>query len=180
MSRSKILFITAFLLIAFIFFFTRDAHVSITHLEKISLSEVIKRSSYILVVEKQSPFEVIKKIKIHKDTKKYPPFEHAVFYFQVIEELYNKDTQSLKNEKIKVLPPDLKDRLYLHKKYYLEGSSKSPIYLNYETKADFYKSKKLIIFLGSKEDGSYLMTVSGGYEKISKKKKIISLIKKLK
>ncbi|MBN1897357.1 MAG: hypothetical protein JW827_01150 [Spirochaetes bacterium] len=178
--NKKIILLIFLCVSLFFIFFPQVAYLNITHFTDITLEDMIERSGYILVVTKQSPFETRKKIKIHPDTKKYPPFEHAVFHFQVKEELYSKDKTSLRDKKIDVLPPDLADRLDLYKRYHLEGVSKSPIYLNYQTKVDFYKSKEMIIFLSKKENEHYLMTVNGGYEKLSKKKKIYKLIKKLK
>ncbi len=147
--------------------------------DEISLEELIKRSTYILVVKKSEPESTVEKIRIHEDTAKYPPFEKTVHHFQVIEELFvtPKDIDGkykpgeLAGKNIDVMPSKIQDKLDLHKHFYLDGWRKSPIVKTYNSTANF-NEKTLVVFLNVRLE----FAVENAYESLSKKKEILKIV----
>jgi hypothetical protein len=169
----------ALVLLIFGLFMIKEASVGQVHYENISLEQLISRSDYIFIARKLDPAYTTEEIKIHRDIKKYPPFKKIIYHFNVIDELLNKGEDSYKGKDIDVIPEDLETELKIHKLYYLEGIHKSPIYLNYESSADFSKSTELIVFLRLSSDGQFAFAAGGAYEAVSKKQEIVKKIQRL-
>jgi len=147
------------------------------HYEDVSLKDLVSKAQFILVVEKTEPFLTTEEIPIHRNSEKYPPFKKYTYHFKATEELYNKSGISQIGKQINVLPGDLETDLTIHKLYYLEGIAKSPIYAKYNTRADFFKADKLILFLRRYDEKNLEIIADGAYEDLSKKNEIMDLIK---
>ncbi len=157
-----------------------EADLSQIHYRNITLEELVHRSRNIFHTKKMTPFSTVEKIDItpakgKKDDAEYPPFHKTTYHFKVIEVLRGKDR---KGKEIDVLPAHTNSSLMLHKKYYIEGIGKSPVYEMYNTIADFEGSDELILFLYS-SGGIFEFSAEEAYESVSQKKKIMKMIKKV-
>ncbi|MDD5044074.1 MAG: hypothetical protein PHG51_00785 [Candidatus Omnitrophica bacterium] len=148
------------------------------HYTGIALNDLVRRAEFIFVVEKAEPFLTTEEIPVRKFLKEYPPFKKYTYHFRIIEELYKEDKVSRQGELINVIPDNFDEGLEIHKKYYLEGITKSPLYAKYDTAADFFKADKLILFLRRYDAKTFEIIASGAYEALLKKKEILELIKK--
>ena len=103
-----------------------------------------------------------------------PAFEKRTYHYSITEELYNGTGIPLE-ERIGVSPAHTGEDLEMHVLYHKEGTSKSPIYARYETKADSF-AEELIIFLNSRME----FCMEGAYVDAAEKDRIGELIRKLK
>ena len=140
------------------------------HIEDISIEDLVGYAQYILVVEKEEPF--MNKETITFENPKCPNFEKISNNFKVIEILKSMDENLKIGDSIKAFQAFTQQKMELHKKYYLEGESKSPIYPEYNSKSDF-ESPQLIIFLNSEHEFASIHA----YEDISKKGEIEKILR---
>jgi len=151
---------------------------------EITLDEVIKQSDVIAIVKSSRPASVVEEVLIHKDQQKFPSFKRYISLFEVVDILYKNDNvASLENVIlsngiiIKVLPAAYNKELDLHRRYYLEGDTKTigiNKYKDYDNK--FKKLKEWIVFLRYNAQEKMLeFTALDAVEALEKKNKIIVL-----
>ena len=162
------------LLVMLLFAFSMEAYVSLVHYQKLTLEDLVGSAQHIVVVREAQPATSTEVIKIHKDSEKYPPFSLYKHHYVVTDVLYSSKLKS--GDKIDVLEAQFDSKLDLHKRYYLEGVSKSPIYSRYECKACTDNDKEYIIFL-SEYDGRYSFSATGSVEVLSSKNDIVNALK---
>jgi hypothetical protein len=149
----------------------------------IPLEDLISRANVIVEVIKKDPFAVQESIKIHSDTKKYPPYSHILHNYRITGILYTKDPSLSIGQELIVKEAYFSSNLKLHKMYYLEGIGKSPIHQRYQTKLDLFdlKNDKLILFLNTTEKKNmFTYAAEFSYEDYSKEteiKNIIAMVK---
>ncbi len=195
--KKSLLFLTALM-------FSMEAHVSEIYTEEKSLKQLTQESSFILVVNKAEQFLSQEEISIlpngshyegknkkpfyeasynnddqnkNKLTKNYPPFVSIKHKFKVVATLKG-PTELKANSSITVYSAYFETRLNLHRQYYLEGLSKSPIYFSYAPLIDINlisSGQTLIIFIhGYKDDFQY--SLINAYENFKVKDKILKII----
>ncbi len=164
------------LLILLCLIFSGEGHANRIWYNDLSLRELIKSSPYILVVEKRDPFITTKTKPIHWNILKYKPYKQKTYHYKINEVLYSQNGESLPSN-IDVLPANSQKKLYIYKKYELEGIGKSPIYERYNTSSQFNKENKLIVFL-YKPDNNFEFYCEEAYESFSKRSKILKIMKK--
>lgn len=148
------------------------------HEDRITLEEMIRQSTDIFIVEQGKPFPLIKDIKIHANTKKYPPFKDMTYHYRVIEVLSGK--KELRGRRIKVIPAYRDMAFEAHKEYYLNGLSLSPKYQSYTPEFNLIKEKKVILFLFHLGTDQYKLVVRNAFESVKNQKKVRGLIDKIK
>ncbi|TGL99948.1 hypothetical protein EHQ76_12825 [Leptospira barantonii] len=159
------------------------------HYENITLEELIRSSSHIVLVRPSDPAYTIRKVKIDskllkelgiqsKPKNKIPDFERRIYQYQVLE-VYK---GNINEKEIKTLPADYESSLELHALYYGIGLSKSPIYMHYQSSISEdpeQTNQNFILFLNSTDKpGEYESSVSGGIESADKKEEILAIIRK--
>ena len=140
------------------------------HYEDISLEDLVGYAQFILVVEKEDPFE--NKETITFNSPKCPDFEKISHNFKVMEIIKSMDENLKPGDSIKAFQAFAELRLDIHKQYYLEGVSKSPIFPEYNSKSDF-ESPQLIIFLNMNLEFASIHA----YEDIGKKEEIEKILR---
>lgn len=146
--------------------------------EYVSLKELVNSAGYILVVKKAAPFKTIESIKVKNKGKKIPPYTYSVFHFEVLEELFNENQASLQNQKIEAVWSNLGLSIEMHKNNHSNLPVISPIINRYDTKANFFNSEKLIVFLIPSDIKKFAFVIDGAYESIDKKTEILKILKK--
>jgi proteasome lid subunit RPN8/RPN11 len=150
--------------------------------KEIDLKELIKQSSHIYLAEKGQPPKSIKKIKIHENIERYPPFNMKVHHFKVVKELFNNKRLPIPGGEINVYSADWEIELSKHKKRYLknfiiENERPNNEKLNYSTDTDF-NSKNLILFLRYEEENNFVFSANHAYESIVKHDEILNILKR--
>ncbi len=164
--------------IIFIILFPREALVSQIHYRSISLEALVRHSPYIFIVKRSKPETTIKKIPIHQDREKHPDFTHVTYHYEIVETLRG-PKELTPGGKINVLPANSDKEFSLHKEYYLEGLSVSPIYGSYRSAVDPNSAAAFVIFVGLHDEEHFQFTVLGAYEDIGRRKEILDLMKKM-
>ncbi len=157
-------------------FYPREAFVSQIHYQYVSLKELACMSPCIFVVKRDAPHTTIKKIPIHQDRKKYPDFTHVTLHYEIIETLRGPEELS-QGKKLSVLPAYQDEEFSLHKDYYLDHLSVSPIYRAYRAGVDPNTAASLIIFARVRGDGRFEYAVCDAYEDAGRKNEIMKLIR---
>jgi len=146
----------------------------------ITLEKLVEDSGLIVEAQRMESNDTSENIPIDPDTKKYPPLKKVLQAYKIVDILYAKDNLLPSGKIILVEPANFYTNLEVHKKFYLENISQSPIYQNYSPKRDgLAKGDKTIILflLSSTTKNSLKYTAQASYESIDSKKLIIELIK---
>ncbi|MEW5740019.1 MAG: hypothetical protein AB1938_13890 [Myxococcota bacterium] len=155
----------------------REALTSESH-DEISLEDVVRRSTVIAVVEPATPPTKESKVPIGG---KHPPYERTQHRLVVKEVLSNRAGTKLPVGKtIEVDVGDYDTRLTVHRRYYLEGVRKSPIYSYYRPAPVVdggASSPQEIVFLVRSGDG-WEFTASGARERLERRAAIEALLAK--
>jgi hypothetical protein len=155
---------------------SREAEVSVVVRAPVSLEDVIRWSDLVLVVSKEDPDESVENVPID-DKGVHPPYKRRNFHFRVIEELHDKTGLNVQGTSIAVLAANDDAQLMMHRMYYEEGRSRSPIFSSYDSGVDLMeRSGEFIVFLKENEEDRLLFTVIGSYEAMSNKDEVINLI----
>ncbi|MBU1165816.1 hypothetical protein KKF81_02625 [Candidatus Micrarchaeota archaeon] len=137
--------------------------------KEISLFDMIKESTYILIVKRKFPSESEQSTKLVNG----PATDTISYYFKIIKELYNKPKDKLPDV-IAVFPAYQTLHKLLATHYYQTGEIESPVLYSYSPKTNRI-SGEMIIFLA----GSYEFVVENAHESILKKDDVIRIIKKV-
>lgn len=173
-------------------FFIKEAHVSQVFLNEIKLKELIERSDFIVIVKELDPKSNTEEVIICEDENKCPSYSKETYNFEVIEILFKDEDKYTMFEgykdpfiqkEIKVLPANYSQDLELHKKYYLEHRRKSyqeDVYGFKKGSKGKQSIEKILFLVYNPSESSLEYTVTGSFDSIKKKKKVIKYIKKLK
>jgi hypothetical protein len=156
--------------------FPREAFVSQIHYHYVSLQDLVRRSPYIFVVKRAQPDSTIIKIPIHQDRDKHPDFTHVTFHYEIIQTLRGPKELS-PGQKIDVLPANSDEEFSLHKEYYLEQLSVSPIYDSYRSGVDPNAAPALIIFVGLHDEKRFQLIATNACEDVGRKEEILKMMK---
>jgi len=169
-------------LLAFLFIFIFSINFSYgseVFFQETDLKQVVNYSGLILVVKVIKPFINSVKIKISGFNKRelfkpVPDFESYSLNFEVVKILKDNEKTDLTGKKIIVYTAFIENQFELHKKYYTEKISKSPIYRSYKSsiknEEQLEKETEIIIFVkkSGKTEGKhfeYQFTFKNAYEK---------------
>lgn len=158
-----------------------EASTSESH-DQIDLAAVVKRSALIAIVEPATPPTKKSEIAIAPkggSKEKYPPYQRIQHRYVVKEVLSNRSGRKLVAGKtIEVDVGDFDTRLTVHKRYYLEGVRKIPIYSYYRPaeRPDGGEGSGEIVFLSGSGDG-WEFTASGAIEHVALREQVEALLK---
>ncbi|MFO0577465.1 MAG: hypothetical protein U1A78_25965 [Polyangia bacterium] len=186
MQRRVALFVLTGLL-----FTPREAHVSQIHYQTVTLAELVERSELILIVKTAKPAQ--KQITIPIGTpgpnslvapsqqkKEAPAFVRVLSRIEVQGAL-SKDGAELGGKTIEVDSAHWQETLALHKSYYLEGISESPIYERYQPAEPAAEpepqDRSFIVFLRREGASGYAFVVDGAVERIRNRAAIEKLLR---
>lgn len=144
------------------------------HLRETSLAQIVNWSDYIIVVEKSIPYITEYKVEVD-DSKKHPPFEGYWNKYKIVELLKTPNiNETLTDSTVDVYPAYDKMMFSLHRRYFLEGVSKSPIQQQFNrNSAAIEKNQRFIIFTKKDdEDEKYYFTVKGAVAPLEMKAEI--------
>jgi hypothetical protein len=124
------------------------------HFRTVKLEEVIARATHVLVVKRAKPPTLTERIEItpagkKSDPARYPPYTRTVSRYLVVRALRRPAGEKLPTKPIEVVGANDESELDLHRRYYVEKVSKSPIYDSYESKtsAKVGSAPETIVFL---------------------------------
>lgn len=152
------------------------------HYQGVKLEEVIARSTHILVVRRAKPPTLSERIEItpagkKADPAKYPPYTRTVSRYLVTRALKLPAGEKLPAKPIEVVGANDASQLELHRRYYVEKVSKSPIYDSYEspTSRKAGAAPEAILFLRpqrTKPIARFELVVEGGTEPTSEEARV--------
>ena len=119
------------------------------HYDQITLEQLVQRSPTIVVAHVGEPPTQTTQLAIGKPDQKAPPFQRVQQRYVVDEVL--RGAATLKGRTILVDEANFSEQLELHKRYYLEGTSKSPIYDRYAPRRPA-RGPRSILFLRGNDD----------------------------
>ncbi|MDH5181776.1 MAG: hypothetical protein OEY07_19105, partial [Gammaproteobacteria bacterium] len=104
----------------------------------------------------------------------YYPFQFIVSTMTIVKVLRG---EAIAGENVEVYPADFDSQVELHRKYYLEGISKSPIYQKYEPVSRPQEGEQYIVFLRRTKDGHWSFFCLGAGEGLDQLSTITELLK---
>jgi len=122
------------------------AHVGQLHIKKISLGELIQRSTHIVIAMPDDPPSVEEQVVIKARGKKPPPYVRLVHRFRVRESLRGDLSPGTA---IAVVPAGDALQERLHRDYHTKGLSRHAVVDFYETKSQFDDQEPRILFLAA-------------------------------
>ena len=137
---------------------------------EVSLSDLVVSSPVIVEVRVREPVSTFVEIKIHADSKKYPPFKQYLKHYTVISVLKGDNLGA--GVEIDVLDDNNGSSLENHKSYYLNGLGVSPHYQRYRATSLNSDATSRIIFIESCDDGRFEFVMFGAEEDISMRSRI--------
>ncbi len=147
--------------------------------DQIDLSDLVGQSSLIAIVEPANPPTKKTEISIAPkggSKEKYPPFTRVQHRYVVKEVLKNQTGKLAPGAIIEVDVGDFGTRLTVHRRYYLEGVRKIPIYSYYTPlPAPDSGSADSIVFVQRSSEG-WEFTASGSIEHVSQRASIEALL----
>lgn len=181
-----------------------EAKVSRVHFEENSLERLILTSSNILLVSKAASFSTNTMMSIlpkgsqyegknnepfyeppYSDydaspqlDKNYPPFRVNEHHFKVVSVLKNSSENLHENNEITVVEAHTGAQLSLHRRYYMEGIRKSPIYSSYKPSIDIdsLSSHDIFIIFIDEYENIYQYSAINAYERLELKDEIMKRI----
>jgi|GEM_PF-2787233 len=151
------------------------------HYQFLSLEEMIRHSSCIVVASKNVPFishediDITRGIKFSEEEKP-PPYKKLTRSFNVLEILKGK--KIIKKGPVQVIEAHLDASLKVHTSWHLDGMSRSPSYQAYNSGTDISDLDKAILFMNHYKEFHFAFDFS--WESIDRKKEIKKLIRKTK
>jgi hypothetical protein len=149
--------------------------------DQIDLAALVKRSALIVVAEPATPPTKKSEIAIAPkggSKEKYPPYERTQHRYVVKEIISNRSgTKLAAGKTIEVDVGDFDTRLTVHRRYYLEGVRKIPIYTYYRPteRPDGGEGAAVIVFLTRSGDG-WEFTATGAIEHQAQRAAIEALL----
>ena len=155
----------------------REAHVSQIHYQTVTLAELVERSELILIVKSAKPAQRQINIPIGapgpdslvaagQQKKEAPAFVRVLSRCEVLGAL-SKAGAELVGKTIEIDSAHWQETLALHKSYYLEGISESPIYERYQPAEPVPEPepRPSIVFLRREGASGYAFVVDGAVER---------------
>lgn len=149
------------------------------HHDELELKDLVSRSSVIAIVEPATPATVKTEISIAPkggSSEKYPAYTRIRTRYVVKEILHAQGTKLEPGKTIEVDAADFDTRLTVHRRYYLEGVRKIPIYSYYSPQKPAADGAA-IIFLSHSSDG-WEFAAAGAIEHLDTRKAVEALLKK--
>lgn len=148
------------------------------HHDQIELKDLVTRSSAIVIVEPATPATVKTEIAIAPkggSREKYPAYTRTRSRYVVKEVLHSRGAKLESGKTIEVDAADFDTRLIVHKRYYLEGVRKIPIYTYYSPQKAPAEGA-VIVFLSGSSDG-WEFAAAGAIEHLDTRKAVEALLK---
>ncbi len=153
----------------------REGHVSQVHNRDIGLQEVVQRSALIVVAHRATPPNRSEEVPIDPTPKSavkaegarparpIPPY--VCHWSRFVVEDVVRGPKQLIGKVIEAKGANDGEQRYLHRMYYVEGQSESPIFDSYQSTIDWKKGEpaRVIVFL-SEHQGQYTFAVQGALE----------------
>jgi hypothetical protein len=152
------------------------------HYQDISLQDLVDRSALILVVKTAKPGQRQIQIPIGKDrsNKPAPPFTRVQVRCEVQAAL-SEGAAALVGKTLEIDGAHWEQSLSMHKRYYLQGMSISPIYQHYRAAEEPTDAKDpgapYIVFLRREGKDGYAFTVDGAIEHVNQREAIEAIIR---
>lgn len=143
------------------------------HYESVDLPELVRSADVIVVAHPGEPSRKSTNISVGA---KAPPFVRIQVQF-VVDEVVRGDA-ALKGKSIWIDGANYVQRLHLHRSYYVDGVSKSPIYQRYEGSGDDGAAESMRVLFLSGSGKELEFAVDGGSESLKKLPEIRDLLKK--
>lgn len=158
--------------------FPRGALLSEIAYRTVRLTDLVQRSTAIVVVKEETPFIAHDELPIHFDRFKYPAYTITYSHFQVVEVLYRspKSVPLHRHDRIVVREANFEQKLSMHREYYLKGVSSSPIFDQYEPTAMLSKAETYIVFLDQDQENRLQWVVEGAREHVEQRSAILKLV----
>lgn len=148
------------------------------HHDEIELKDLVARSNAIVIVEPATPATVKTEITIAPkggSREKYPPYTRIRSRYVVKEVLHSRGAKLEAGKTIEVDAADFDTRLTVHKRYYLEGLRKIPIYTYYSPQKEPAEGAA-IVFLSGSSDG-WEFAAAGATEHLDTRAAVEALLK---
>jgi hypothetical protein len=164
-------------------FIAKEAEVGRIFHNDLTLEEVVGRSRGIYLVKPADPFVRTEDIDITPKEEKgnttvvraYPPYVRRYYRYKVLEVLYGKTPE----DKMEVLNANDGTRLGMHRKYHVEGISRSVAFSHYsQGLGDLEKQESMIAFVIFDKNGQASLVCDWSIERAAKKKEVLQLINK--
>ncbi len=152
-----------------------QAHLSQVHYESISLEQLVARSEIIVVATPAGDAKTTK-VAVGKDA---PPFSYSQRPYRVSDVL--KGSLSAKDKKrLWVAGANLTQQFSLHKRYYIDKVSKSPIYERYEAATPVGSGPRLLFLRRTEFQGrpKMIASVFGAEEQLAQRAAVEALVNK--
>lgn len=141
------------------------------HYDDADLKTAVRQAGAVVVAKPAEPPQ--RKVKIDitpkgkkPDAEKFPPYTRVLTRWEVVEVLQAEKRAGLAPKKvIEVDDADFSSQLDLHRRYYLEGVSKSPIYQRYAPRESKPDEPRRILFL-EQTDGQWRFAMDGAAESL--------------
>jgi hypothetical protein len=159
-----------------------EVHVSRIYYHDLTLKDMVTSANAIYVVIPSDPFMKVEEIDIRNPVqrimpgskKKYPAYQQSYYCIEIVETLIGHEQKGA----VQILDADNESRFDLHKRYYQEGLSKSPVYERYtDGLTDMARQANMIVFLSQPADGKMQLVCKHAFESINKKEDVINFIK---
>lgn len=154
-----------------------EAHLSRVHYQKVSLSRLVGWSELIVVAEPTGEGRRIEVPIEGPGGKEVPAFVFSARPYRVHEVLKGKLDDAAR-ERLEVSGAYLGRKFSLHKRYYVERVSKSPIYDRYEPEKPPTEGKRILFLRRVSFEGEsrFVFTVSGAVEHLEARAKVAAAL----
>ena len=132
---------------------------SLTRVIEVTLEELIKRSTHIVIVAPDSPPSETEIIPIMKEGKEYPPYHRLVYHYRVLESLRG---DLKKASKIQVVSAHDAQNEHVYRLSVTENTNKSVFEQTYRPQAAYQVHEPHILFLTKHAKGKRYAFVTGG------------------
>ena len=126
------------------------------HYDAIALADMVDEASVVLIAKRAVPATTTEMISIvppgkRPNPEKFPPFSRVKSRWVVVG-ILKSDKKIARGITLSIDGADWRGRLDLHRRYYVEGVSKSPIYRRYEG-AKIEDQDQVVLFLTESDPG---------------------------
>jgi hypothetical protein len=126
------------------------AHVSMVHVKEVTLDQLLKDSTHIVVAVPDSPSEATEEVAVEVSGKTYEPYRRHIDRYRVKESLRGGLKQGASMEVVSANDASLE---HMHRLFVIEGTTKSYYDRRYEPKALPARGEPLILFLRKQVQG---------------------------
>ncbi len=147
------------------------------HIDPAELKELVREAEVVVVARPADPLTRKTTIDItpkgkKPDAEKYPPYVRVKTRWEVVEIVRAPKDAGLAEKKVlEVDDADFGSQLDLHRRYYVEGLSKSPIYRRYTPRESKPGEPRRILFL-EVSNGEWRFAMDGAAESLEARKDV--------